>query len=181
MARPIEDDPYQNFRFHVWLHAAGTNEKLTDWLKSTGSAAAGFNACSMPSFSLESVEYKEGTEVYKRKFPGVPTFDQVTLSRGVTRKSDYDMFSWIQAAARGNPYRYDMTIRHFHRQDVNPEKAGFQLATNSQASRIIRCFNVFPSSYKPSGDFDATSSEVSLQELTVELERFEVIYPSALQ
>ena len=71
----------------------------------------------------------------------------------------------------GAPYRYDMFIRHYHRTNVSITDFG-----EVPATRLIKLHNAFPTSYKPGSDLDAVGSDVSLQELTVEIERFEVIY-----
>ena len=55
MARPHNTDPYQNFRFHVFLSAAGTGESLPDLLNKAN--GAGFQAVTMPTASVESIEF----------------------------------------------------------------------------------------------------------------------------
>jgi phage tail-like protein len=170
MARPQTTDPYQNFRFHVILASPGSGESEVDYFDRGN--AAGFQAVTMPTMSLESVEYKEGIHTFKRKFPGVPSFDQVTLSRGVTTNQS-DFFRWINQTTSGYAYRYDLIIKHYHRFDTQIPGQGF---SDRRASREIKIYNAFPVSYKPGSDLDSVGSDVSLQEVTLEIERFEVLY-----
>jgi phage tail-like protein len=164
MPRSQSTDPFQTFRFHVTATKAGGNG-----IDPFGPVAAGFMSVSLPTINVESVEYKEGTMVYRRKFPGDVTFDDITLTRGVVSKGS-ELWNWINECARGKEYRIDLEIKHFHRQDI-VDKDDFTTLT---PSRVIKCFNCFPISVKPGSDLDAQSSEVSVQEITLSIERFEV-------
>ena len=169
MARPHTLDPYHNFRFHVAFASGANVNRLNDGI-------AGFQSVTLPSVDLESVEYREGLHTYKRKFPGIPSFDTVTLMRGVT-DSNSDFYNWIQETISGAPYRYDLIIRHFHRTNVSNAGLSFN---NSVSTRGIKLFNCFPKTYKPGSDLDSVGSDVSLQELVLEIERFEVLYGASI-
>src|SRR5690348_3843247 len=69
--------------------------------------AAGFNTCTAPEMTLGVVEYQEGIEAYRRKFPGEPTFAPITLTRGVVKR-DSTMFQWILSIAENQPYRTNL-------------------------------------------------------------------------
>ena len=167
MARAESSDPLHGFRFHV------TTTDVPEFLQSAAEefqvgAEAGFQSVSLPERSVEVVEYREGTMTHTRKFPGVETFTNCTLMRGVT-KTDTAFFDWVAAAVEGGTYRSDMTIYHWHRDG----KTASQLADVDAARKYV-CHESFPSRVKIAGDLDATSSEVSMQEVDVEVEWFEV-------
>jgi len=132
---------------------------------------AGFTTVTVPEFSLENVEYKEGIWTYRRKYPGDVTVSDVTMTKGVVKQSSF-MYDWVKATIDGKAYRIDFDIYQFHRDDIS----GDETYENVQASRIIHCFEVIPLRVKPGSDFDAMASEVSLEEIDVSIERFTIEY-----
>ena len=162
MARAVLTDPYHNFRYHVKATKAGAIDPL-------GPVSAGFTAVTMPEQTVEVAEYKEGTMVYRRKFPGDVTFAPITLSRGVVGNTS-EFWTWLNQTAQGGEYRIDLEIHQFHRTDV-PGEANY---ANLTAKRIIRCFECVPTRVKPGSDMESTSSDISIQELDIEVESFTV-------
>lgn len=178
MARAQVSDFLSNFRFHVVVNALGGQTLDTTINSSSGQISAGFNACSAPSITEDAVEYREGHYIYSRKFTGIPTVADVTLSRGVAL-SDGTMFSWIKDVVEGNnEYRADVYIYHFAREAKPQSTSGTtntQMSVNLSQGGYIQyfCQNAFPIEHKVSGDFDATSSEISIQELGLAMEAFD--------
>lgn len=178
MARPTSTDYFHSMRFFV---TTVTNGGLTP-LPGSGPAAAGFNACTTPEVSQEAVEYKEGHFVYTRKFPGVPTMSDVTLSRGVALK-DTALYTWMMTCVEGAPeYRTDVIITHYHRQALPGfqgigKPSGDVIVTGLQpvSNRQYLLHEAFPIRCKIAGDLDATSSDVSISELDVSYENFTVV------
>lgn len=162
MARAMLSDPYHNFRFHVTATLAGS-------LVPFGDVTAGFTAVTMPEKTVESVEYKEGTMVFRRKFPGDVTFGTITLSRGVAGKTG-EFYGWAAQTSAGGQYRVDLVIHQHHRTSVTDEKD----TTQKSATRKINCFEAFPVRYKPGSDLESTSSDISIQEIEVEVEYFTI-------
>lgn len=162
MSRSMITDPYQNLRFHVKATKAGSLEPF-------GPTTAGFNSVTLPTQTVESVEYKEGIMVYRRKYPGDTTFDDITLTRGVT-VANSEFWQWINATSSGREYRVDLEIMQFHRADIT-DQADFSALT---PSRVIKCYECFPISVKSGGDMDSMTSEISIQELTMSIERFSI-------
>jgi phage tail-like protein len=162
MARAMITDPFETMRFHVKATKAGSLDPL-------GPVAAGFNSVTLPTQTIESAEYKEGVMVYRRKYPGETTFDDVTFTRGVTVVGS-EFWHWVNATSSGREYRVDMQILHFHRDNIT-DKADFSTLT---PSRIIKCYECFPLSVKTGSDMDSLATEISIQELTVSIERFDV-------
>lgn len=163
MARAMVSDPFHSFRFLVSVTKAGSLEPF-------GPASAGFNSVTLPTQTTEMAEYKEGSMLYRRKYPGDTTFDTVTLSRGVTVKGN-EFWNWMNQSSRNGEYRVDLEIKHLHRSDVT-DLDDFSTAT---ASRTIKCYECVPATVKPGSDMDALTSDISLQEITVEMEHFEIV------
>jgi len=162
MARPEASDYFQGMSYHC--RTSDGFLEHTDSIR----GEAGFNSCSLPELSAEATEYKEGNMLYTQKQPGAPTVGQVSLQRGVT-KTDTKFFDWMMRTVNGGEYRTTLTIYHFHR-DQKTNGVG----DLSKAKKMI-CHEAWPSRCKPDGDLEATSSDVSMAELDVEIEWFEII------
>jgi phage tail-like protein len=176
MAREVATDFIHSMRFQV-----NTTDGSRFGLAPPGRAEAGFTAVTTPEATVEAVEYKEGTMIYTRKYPGNPTVSDITLSRGVARL-DSSFWDWVRAVIEGSgEYRQDIDIKHFHRdtalvRDVPTTGADANL-TNIDVETPARVYHVreaFPIRQKVAGDLDATASEISIMELDVSYEHFEV-------
>jgi phage tail-like protein len=122
--------------------------------------------------------------LYARKSPGIPTVADVTFSRGVVL-GDTKMFAWVRRAIEGGEYRSNVTYYHYHRTalpgaqvDANPHvaKAGptsvDELADNS--ANVYNLYEAFAIRVKSAGDLDATGSDISLQEMDVAYEYWDM-------
>lgn len=179
-------DPLHNFRFHAKVVGdAGIDIDGSEPLQPAGGegaivgegAEAGFQAITMPEYTLESVEYREGTRTYTLKFPGVPTTNDLTFTRGVARL-DTAFYDWTREAIEGREYRADIVIYHFVRGARSAPT--FNPGTNlgDATSKRYVLFDAFPIRVKVAGDADATSSDISLAELDIAYERFEIQVPA---
>lgn len=170
--RSANTDYFHNFRFHAQVDGwAGV-----DYLETT---QAGFNTCTTPEYTLEATEYREGTYTYTRKFPGLVTVSDITLGRGVVRTASR-FYEWMIRAVEGGEYRADVTILHYHRVGKDPdEAAGFAGTPRSDIgyAKKYKCLECLPIRFKPAGDLDATAADVSIQEVDIAMERFEIIEP----
>jgi len=194
MPRAAASDPLHNFRYHVRSVNAPTipGAGATDILQPDGTEAgyvigegseAGFSSVTIPEITVEQAEYREGIRVYTMKFPGVPTIADITLQRGVAR-NDTAFFNWVLAAIEGNEYRCDMNIFHVQRpalesvQDTS-KGANIDVTGDGIVSKIYKCRECSPARVKLAGDLDATTSDISIAELDVSLERVDVERPAA--
>jgi len=180
MARPKSSDFLHNFRFHVLVQgygAAGDPQLKTGNIKPD----AGFNSVSTPEASHDAVEYREGHYIYTKKYVGMPTVSDVSLSRGVAL-SDGTFWTWMKDIIEGNgEYRATVSIFHFHR-DSKPATSTTTPNTEQSVAHgaddpgLIEyvCHEAFPIRHKVSSDLDATASEVSIQEIDLAIEYFEV-------
>lgn len=160
MARSQSVDPFSMNKFHV---------TDTQGILNFTTPAAGFNTCSSPEVTLGVSEYQEGIEAFRRKYPGEPTFAPITLTKGVV-KTDTTFYSWVLAGATNSPYRTDLIIKHFHRDDVS----GLVYYQNSTPYRQILLKNAFAVRVKMGSDFDATAGEISIEDLDIEYESFDL-------
>lgn len=182
MARAQNTDFMQSMRFLVTVVNVGGGAPTAG---GTGFIGAGFSSCSTPGMSLESVEYKEGQMVYSRKQPGNPQMDDVSLAKGVARKSG-DFYDWTRTVAEGGgEYRIDFDILHLHRIEGLPRGTTGRVSPSTsrkphelllnpgqKAARIYHVLEAFPTRFKPASDMDATASEISISELDVAYEDF---------
>jgi len=161
MARAIETDPYHNFRFQLVDPNGGNLDPV-----------AGFTMVSMPDHTQTIAEYREGTDKYTKKFPGVNSVSDITFEKGIFRR-DSDLYDWfLKTVNGGEEYRTDLILNEFHIAD--------EFGINGSPSRVTRLEEVLPSSVKPTADKDATSSEVAIASMTCAVERFfPVLLPNA--
>lgn len=181
MARAKSTDFLHNFRFHVVIQGFGAGGAETQLRTGGEFPDAGFNSVTTPEASHDAVEYREGHFIYTQKFVGLPTISEVSLSRGVALQ-DGTFWAWMKDVIEGNAeYRADMSIYHFHR-DSKAETSTIPGAPNTKQSVggtkgyiEYKCGECFPIRHKVSSDLDATASEVSIQELDLAIEHFDVI------
>lgn len=137
-------DPYSGYNFAVELD---------------GITRAGFSECSGLENSQNAVDYREGTDRYLsvRKLPGLNTYGDITLSRGIT--ADNKLWEWRQKAAKGTIERHDISITLLD--DVGQPRITWNL------------FACWPTTWTgPS--MNATTDEVAIEQLTLTCERVEV-------
>lgn len=157
MPRSIQADPYQANRFHV-IDSEGK-------LNSIGS----FFTCSLPEITTNVVEYKGGTSRKKKKMLGDPEYSDVDLTKGVFKK-DTALYKWMMDGIKGREYRTDVEILEFHQSDVE----NLDNFANAQPTRKIKLLNAMATRMKPGSDKDAQSDEVSIEEVTISIEDFDV-------
>jgi len=137
-------DPYNGFTFSVELD---------------GITRAGFRECSGLQNSQNVSTYREGTDRYlsPRKIPGMVTYGDITLSRGIT--SDTKLWEWRLKAVRGDVERHNISI---------------SVLDDAGAARITwNLFEAWPTGWTgPS--LNATSDEFAIEQITIAYERLEV-------
>jgi phage tail-like protein len=177
MARTVATDFLHSMKFQVVVDDGDRGITLSP----EGRSEAGFSMVTTPEATVESVEYREGTYIYTRKFPGNPTMNDITFSRGVARR-DSTFWDWMRRTLEGSgEYRVDLSIRHFHRDTALVRETPAVNAVNSTEidietpARTYLIKQAFPMRHKSAGDLDATASEISIMELDVSFEYFEIL------
>lgn len=188
MARAKNTDFLHNFRFAVMILDGDKTLFTPDSAKAyspNDNVPAGFSSCTTPELTQDAVEYREGHYIYTRKYTGIPTVNTISLARGVAL-GDGSFWKWIKMVVeQGLEYRVDLGIYHLHR---NAKDSTASAATDKNiiftsgnagtdrlsGSLLYKVYNAFPTRHKVSTDLDATSAEVSIQELEFAFEYFAV-------
>lgn len=183
MPRAKVTDFLHSFRFYVEVvgfgdpSAGGSTERQ---LIPDGKDFAGFSSVTTPELSHDAVEYREGTFTYTRKYPGIPSVADITLSRGVAHK-DGTFFAWMKDVVEGNAeYRATVNIFHLHRDskpatDTSQVVEGYKEPPTVAGFIQYQCIEAVPLRVKIASDLDSTASEVSVQELDIAMEAFNII------
>jgi phage tail-like protein len=88
-------DPYRSYNFLVEID---------------GITRAGFRDCAGLDSSSGAIEYREGNDkqLTTRKLPGLVSYPNITLSRGLT--DDAELWTWREQAAQGRVSRRNGSI-----------------------------------------------------------------------
>lgn len=175
MARPRLLDVLQAFPF--WLFdVSGAEGNI---LSSVFDPSLGFSAVSAPEFSVKTKDIQPGNWEYPRNVVQSAGVGPITLSRG-TRFYDSDFYNWITAAIRGDqPVRRNLVLVHFMGFRAQAQASGANLSFPDTAfiqmslrtpGRAWVLYDCIPTRYKAGSDFDASASEVSIQELDIQPE-----------
>jgi phage tail-like protein len=148
-------DPYKNFKFRVrFVPGSGY--------------VAGVSKVSMLKRTTEVVKHREGGDPStSRKSPGRTEYDAITLERGVTHDTDFEIWAakvWQIKAGLGSEvsladFRRDIIIDFYN-------EAG-QLAISYH---VFRCW---VSEYQALPDLDANANAVAIQHIKLENEGWE--------
>lgn len=146
-------DPYKNFKFRI---------------KWDGKYVAGVSKMSALKRTTEVVKHREGGDPStSRKSPGKNEFDAITLERGVTHDTEFEI--WANKIFQyGAGLGMEVSLKDF-RKDLIIEvynEAG-QLAI---AYKVYRCW---VSEYQALPDFDANANAVAIQHIKLENEGWE--------
>lgn len=167
-----EHDPFRGFKFKVEI-AGGTG---------AGSAGVaigpiGFQSVTGMGEETEVVDYREGPDpVHMRKIPGLTSYPEITLSRGLTRSTA--LLDWRKltghfntnggfgdgVASSANPsFRREVTVQLFDKGDPfsNPVKTWVIHQAWCSALEV--------------SDLDATSSDIVIETLTLVHEGWEMV------
>ena len=137
------DNPYPNHNFAVDI---GTGD------------AIGFSEVDLPAGEIEVIEYREGNEISRtRKLPGLVTYPNVTLKRGIT--GNLDLFDWWKAIRDGQLLRRNVTITLLDEQRQEVQR---WLLRDAWPAKI------------EAGPLNAQGNEVAIETLELAHEGFEI-------
>ena len=142
--------PYPQFNFLVDL---GTGD--------TGAVQAGFQECSPIGVTVDVVEYRNGNDKVAsvRKLTGLHKVSNVTLKRGII--GSLDLYQWLDQVRNGD----QGAVRNVTVQLLNEDRTEVVQTWKLLRARIVK---------HVSGPFNARSSEVAIEELTLAYERLEL-------
>jgi phage tail-like protein len=142
------DDPYGQFNF------------LVDFGAGTDGPQAGFQECSPIGTIVEVFEYRNGNDKANevRKIAGLSRVPDVTLKRGVI--GVLDLYNWINDVRNGGRSARNVLV-----QLQNEDHTSIVLTWKLFGALPIRHF---------CGPLNATSTDVTIEELTLAVERVEL-------
>jgi phage tail-like protein len=154
--RASTEDPIKVFRFRI---------EIDDVVR------AGFTECSGLERTTDVAEYREGgMNETAQKSAGLSKFSDIVLKRGQIvnsqRGGDADFMEWARevhdVAVGGNAANYRRTLDIVQFNSLNQEVKRWTVT------------NAWPSRYKPFSDLNGTSSDNSIEELTLTHEGFDL-------
>jgi phage tail-like protein len=146
----VRSMPYPQFNFLVDL---GTG--------STEGPDAGFQECSAISTSVDLIEYRNGNDKENtvRKLAGLNRVSDVTLKRGII--GSLSLYQWLNDIRNGN----QSAARTVTIQLLNEDRSAVVMTWKLLRSRITK---------HTSGPFNAQTSQVAIEEMTLSYERLEL-------
>lgn len=146
-------DPYSNFKFRV---------------KWDGQYVAGISKVTGLKRTTEVVKHREGGDPStSRKSPGRNEFDAITLERGVTHDTAFELWAgkvWQLGAQLGS----EVSLADFRKDII--------LEVYNEAGQKVLAYNIFRcwvSEYQAVPDFDANANAVAIQHIKLENEGWE--------
>jgi phage tail-like protein len=141
--------PYPQHNFLVWLGIGDTD-----------SVQAGFQEVSPIGVTVDVIEYRNGNDGLNsvRKLTGLHKVPDVTFKRGII--GSLDLYQWLDQVRRGD----QGAIRDCYVHLLNEEQEVVQ-TWNLFRARVVK---------HVSGPFNARSSELAIEELTLAYERLEL-------
>jgi phage tail-like protein len=160
MPRSVVEDQLQSFRFRIFEVADGAG------VFDGEVPVAGFNTVTTPNITIEQSEHRLGNQRYTRKFLGVPTIEDCTMTRGLMVENT-TFYNWIIGKYLAKqPFRADFVVNVYNQE-------GDGTLEGDTVVRSLSMFECIPTSVKLMGDLDASSSDVNIEEVTCAVERID--------
>ena len=167
MARALNTDPLQNFNFYLLDLPTPTAIPVAFPFKIGQGASEGqllsFKSISIPTVTIQTKKVTEGNWPWQHEIIlGKSSVGDVTIQSAVTTLS-MDFYIWFLQAQYGvQAPRRNFTVIQTQKDKLIPR-------------RIYNLFGCFPKSWTPSTGMDATSSEISMESLTMGVHEVEVL------
>lgn len=145
-----------------------------------GGPAFGFSSISMPEISVETEEINQLNSMWKRHVVTGASVGNLTLQRGV-RFYDSSFYTWTMRTIYGEDVSSrNLLLIHHMGLTIGESPVGVANFPTSDLVEILRIpgkawllHECIPVRYKAGSDLDATSSEVSIQELDIAVSSIE--------
>lgn len=171
MARSSAFDPVEKFRFQVELEA----------IDGSDFSRAGFQSASLPSEASGEITYREGN--YRdsmEKSPGLTSYSDITLSRGVTL--DQDFYQWVELHKKHNPTVRPSGDSDYTALDERPSDDASNAIRRQMTITVLdregqpykrwTCYNCHVSEFVPGDGLDAGAEEKLMASLTIRIEGY---------
>lgn len=172
MARSAEWDPLDNFRFKV---------DILDQSGLSTLSRAGFTSCTLPSEATGEITYREGQyRDSSEKSAGLTTYNNITLSRGLT--VDQDFYSWVEqhkkhaANIRGSDGAFTANDSRPTDDAQNQYRRTIRITVlnrDSTGAKEYTLYNAHVASFQPGDTLDATSEAKLMSSLELRYEGYE--------
>lgn len=191
MARPSDSDPLEKFRFRVTVISLdlSVDAAVTTIasLSGGGTAAAnlailtrsGFSKIApLPKATVKAMTYRENIDNLRSiKVPGLVTYNDVTLSRGVTDSRNlYDWYRLVNEEVAllnvANEFSRDQNFVPIQSDTFRKDVVIEILDREGEPKKAWYLFNAWPSSYTPGDSLDASDETKLVEELTLTYENF---------
>jgi phage tail-like protein len=175
MARPVNSDFMQNFKFALIEIPEGTEQLAffdRDDLAAGKPGMIGCKSISLPEISTEPHSIIEGTGMFEHHInSGRASTGECVITLGVIPLKSVGLYSWIHRAIYGfGVPRKNFAVVHF----------GGDVQLNALGARKYTLEGCIPTSYKIASDLDATDDEVSLEEITLAVHRVLLEIPNTI-
>lgn len=167
MARAEDTDPLQNYNYYLLDIPVANVIPLAFPFKVGQGAAEGqllsFKSIAIPNATMDTKTIKEGNWPVAHEIPlGSHKWGDCTITSAITPLS-MDFYLWFYQAVWGTGApRRNFTVVHTGRDKLIPR-------------RIYNLYECFPKSWQPSSNMDASSSDISIETLTMSVHRLEVL------
>jgi phage tail-like protein len=157
MARASAFDPFRKYKYHI---------------KIDNLVVAGLTKCSALTVSVEAKDFRAGDmDGFKRKLPGLVSFEPITLEQGVTADKTFEKWATAMSNYLGNKGADAQKTPDAFRKDIDIEI--FNL--NNVKVKAYRIYECWVSKYTAVPDLDANSGDVMIQTLVLENEGIQVL------
>lgn len=138
MATGKRIDPYRGFRFRVEID---------------GITTAAFSEATIPDSTIDSVDYREGTDAtHQRKLSGLTKYGNITLKKGLT--DSLDIYNWYKQVAQAGASKARKNISLILIDEEGSDKARWDIV------------EAWPTKYDAT-DFSAKGNEVIIESLDI--------------
>jgi phage tail-like protein len=147
---PTRFDPYKNFKFRV---------------KWDGKYVAGISKVGMLKRTTEVVKHRDGGDPStSRKSPGRTEYDAITLERGVTHDTEFELWAG-KVWSVGNGLGSEVSLKDFRKDLI--------IELYNEAGQLAIAYNVYRawvSEYQALPDLDGNANAVAIQHIKLENE-----------
>jgi phage tail-like protein len=195
MARIADSDPLDKFRFHVYetTPTMGTDNKIVVAKDKDGNpisdesapinvAVAGFHDFQMPKLNNNKITYREGDNPNIHSVsPGLTTFEDITLSKGITNTANSWFWQWVNLVHAGGDTTsvFDFTTDNKHYEPNLEFRKHLDVVMLDRTGTMVRrwrIYNCFPVNFVPGSDLNASEDgDKSMESLTLCYESFKEI------
>lgn len=155
--RASKEDPFRGFNFII---------------KFSGKPVAGLTKCSALTVSVESKDFRTGDmDSFKRKMPGLVSYDAITLDQGVTNDKTFEEWATKMSNYLGNKGADGEKKPDEFRKDIEIEIYNMK----REKVKAYKVYNCWVSKYTAVPGLDASSGEIMIQHLVLENEGIQVL------